>query len=105
MVCYSRFFLLRGREAGLPVQRYLDESLRLLESRRWLSQLWRARVNVYGHARHAAERKERLESSNALLPALTLVGVRLNSPDSAVYSNRRGPLYPGQWLALEQYTN
>ena len=103
---YSPFFLLHGREAVLPVQRYLDEPRVDLESRRWLSRLWKARVSVYErHAVHAEERRKWLENSEALLPVGTIVAVRLNPQDRSEYPNKFGPLYMGPWVVVERSTN
>lgn len=42
----ASFFMLHGREAVLPVQRYLDEPPLDLKSKKWPSQLWKVRVHV-----------------------------------------------------------
>ena len=85
---YSPFFLTHGREAVLPVQRYLDEPRMDLESRRWLSRLWKARVHVYEkHAVQADKCKEWVQNSDALLPIGTIVAEKLNPQDQTDYSN------------------
>ena len=40
------FFLCKGREAFLPVQRHLDEPWLDPISRKWLSRLWKSRIAV-----------------------------------------------------------
>ena len=103
---YSPFFLTHGREAILPVQRYLDEPRLDLESRRWLSRLWKSRVYVYErHAAHASACKEWVENSNAMLPIGTIVAVKLNPQDKTDYSSKLGPLYMGPWVVVERFTN
>ena len=100
---YSSFFLTQGREAILPVQRYLDEPRLDLESRRWLNRLWKARVHVYEkHAAHAVECKEWLQNLDALLPIGAIVAVKLNPQDRSDYSSKFGPLYMGPWVTTQK---
>lgn len=59
---YTPFFLLHGRKALLPVQRYLAKPCLDLQSRRRLSRLWKAHVYVdERHAVHASERSDWLK--------------------------------------------
>ena len=103
---YFPFFLMHGRKAMLPVQRFLDEPRPDLESISWLSRLWEARVSVYErHAVHAVEKREWVETPDTLLPVGTIVAVKLNPQDRSDYSSKLGPLYMGPWVVVERFTN
>lgn len=49
------FFLVRGREAVLLAQRVLDEPQPDLKSKKWLCQMWKARIFLY--EKHSEQRK------------------------------------------------
>ena len=63
-------------------------------------------MSVYErHAVHATKCKEWLGESETLLPAGTIVSVKLNPQDKSDFSNKFGPLYMGPWVVVERFTN
>lgn len=103
---FSPFFLEHGREAVLPVQRFLDEPRLDPLSVAWLARLWRARAHVYeAHARQEQRQREQCGSSKTVLPKGAIVAVRLSPADIAEYPAKVAPKWAGPWVVVEKFTN
>ena len=104
---YSPYFLEHGREPLLPVQRYLDEPRLDFTSQRWLSRLWRARVQVYeAHLRTERRLQRAFSKADALVPVGSLVMLYLNLYEKDQQTCRKfGPSLLGPWVVVERFTN
>lgn len=90
----------------LAVQRYFDKPRLNLESKRWLSRRWKARVDVYErHLLYANGCKQWLKNSEALLSVGTFVGVKLDPFDKMQYSSKLELRYKGPLVILERLNN
>lgn len=103
---FTPFFLTRGREAVLPLQRYLDEPRLDPISKQWLSRLWEARVSIYSaHMAEETRRRRLLESSNSQLPIGSLVAIKLRPNDLQQFKTKFAPKYMGPWLVIDRFEN
>lgn len=104
---YSPYFLTHGREALLPVQRYLDEPRLDFTSQRWLMRLWRARVNVYEAQLRLERRIQRaFAKEDTPVPVGALVMVKLTDNDMRDYPFKKlRPKQTGPWVVIERFTN
>ncbi|PHJ23293.1 retrovirus-related pol polyprotein from transposon [Cystoisospora suis] len=103
---FSPFFLEHGREAVLPVQRYLDEPRLDPVSVSWLERLWRSRLYVYeAHAMEEKRQKELCGSARSLLPPGAIVAVRLSPADAGEYPAKLAPRWAGPWVVCERFGN
>ncbi|PHJ20724.1 hypothetical protein CSUI_005425, partial [Cystoisospora suis] len=102
---FSPFFLTRGREALLPVQRQLDEPRLDPASKFGLHRLWRARVDTYeAHTRGELRRRKLLNESNSRIAVGTIVAISLSPRARASYPAKFTPRYAGPRVITESYS-